>query len=685
MRILPLLLAVLAPTILQANEQGRIRIRLDRSTMTEKIIIGTDRLSGVYCTGVVSGDTLRSCDYPKARIHRTPDQITIRYSGLPGKADLLHTFRPVQGRGFFFVQTVIVGDKRIASNHIAPFCFDRPQCAFIQGASARSVEVPFDNDHFVHYRSVPAPSSGRSYEASAFFEGLSRKGLIVGSVEHTRWKTGIDYTTGKSGISRLYCFGGVADRQTRDQHPHGFLSGTEVSSPELMVGIFSDWRQGLETLGDEIARRETPRKWSRGFPVGWNSWAAMERHVNYPGVLSVSDFFASELTSAGFTGEGPVFIGLDSFWDRLNEKELREFVRHCHSNGQEAGIYWCPFSDWLSSPDREVEGSNGKWHYRDIYLRSGGRPLKIESLAVDPTHEGTRMRMKHYISYFKELGFTYLKFDFINNGALEADSYYDPSVTTGIQAYNEGMDYLCRLCGDDMFIALSIAPVFPSRYGNARRISCDTWGAMSERDWGSTGYMLNSLSFGWWLDKVYPYNDPDHILLFKPDEMADFGPGANRARMTSAVITGTVMLGDNLSDKGEIPGDPLARQKVLRYAAGSGVLSLAGKCGSFRPLEGWTARDSNKAEPVYVGDYGDTTAVAIFNFDAEKPLTGEILFNRLDLNDGVRSYREFWSGHVSQSGSASFRYEVAPQDAEIFLLPKGICTDKTDSSLQKNE
>ena len=663
-----LALAFVAAAPVSAYSPAGIDIRLDRRTLTETVTIGSETLPGIYCAGVVSGDTLRSRDYPKARIRKTRNEVSIRYHGRTGKPELLHVYRFGQDGRYLTVQTTIRHSSGLSSIHIAPFCLEGGHVGFFSGPAARSVEIPFDNDNFVHYRSVPAPATGRSYEAAAFFEGISRKGLVVGSVEHTRWKTGIDYTTGEEGITRLYCFGGVADRQPRDRHPHGFLSGTEVSSPELLVGVFEDWREGLETLGSEIAKRGKTREWKRGRPIGWNSWAAMEKRVNYLGVLSVSDYLAEVLKPAGFDTGGPVFIGLDSFWDRLNDKELRDFVRHCRENGQEAGIYWCPFSDWLSGPDREVEGTDGKWHYRDIYLRHRGRPQKIESLAVDPTHEGTRMRMKHYISYFKELGFTYIKLDFINNGALEADSFYDPTVTTGIQAYNSGMDYLCDLCGEDMFIALSIAPIFPSCYGTARRISCDTWGAMSERDWGSTGYMLNSLSFGWWLDRVYPYNDPDHILLFKPDEMKDFGPGANRARLTSALITGTFMLGDNLSDKGEIPGDPRARERVLQYAARSGILQLAGSQGSFRPLEGWTAKDSGKAEPLFVGTCGNYLAVAVFNFDPDTPLTGEVAFARLGLEEKTREYREFWTGNRFKSETGAFRYEVAPQDAALYLL-----------------
>ncbi|MDD3039642.1 hypothetical protein [Bacteroides sp.] len=74
--------------------------------------------------------------------------------------------------------------------------------------------------------------------------------------------------------------------------------------------------------------------------------------------------------------------------------------------------------------------------------------------------------------------------------------------------------------------------------------------------------MLNSLSFGWWFDRVYTFNDADHILLYKPEEADNYNEGANRARITSAVITGIYMLGDNFSSKGSLPGNETARKKA---------------------------------------------------------------------------------------------------------------------------
>ncbi len=62
-----------------------------------------------------------------------------------------------------------------------------------------------------------------------------------------------------------------------------------------------------------------------------------------------------------------------------------------------------------------------------------------------------------------------------------------------------------------MFLSLSIAPLFPSGYGHARRLSCDTKGHISGKD-QSTEYMLNALTIisgGMILDSTRLADDPD--------------------------------------------------------------------------------------------------------------------------------------------------------------------------------
>lgn len=647
---------------------------------------GKTILTGVYIKAKVGSDSISSTLYPEIRINKEPlsdifgkgEKVTISYTGLTDKPEIRQVYYFYADKDYFLTEAYLESKTEISSNYIAPLYTATKNSFLPVDDSNRALRIPFDNDDFVHYLSSPLSKEDTSFEVTSFFNGKERYGLVIGSVEHDTWKTGIRYKGEENRyITELECYAGITHELTRDiskkpdrpSKEHGSIKGKSLKSSKLFFGVFNDWRRGMEAYGEANAIVAPPRKWNTGTPFGWNSWAAMAENVNYEGAVDVADFIKKELQPNSFENESVTYIGLDSFWDNFTEKQLIEFAEHCKDNGQKAGIYWCPFSDWHGKAERFVEGTDNKFRYKDIYIYANGKPRKVESLAVDPTHPGTKQRMDYYINKFKEWGYTYVKLDFINNGTLEADSFYNPLVTTGIQAYNEGMSYLSDLCGEDMFMALSIAPTFPSQYGTSKRISCDAWGAMTEGDWGTTGYMLNSLSFGWWLDRVYPFNDADHVLLHKPQEADDYKEGANRARITSAVITGIYMLGDNFSLNGRIPGDPVAREKALKVATNEEINAIARMGKSFYPVEGYTADAPEKAESVYMLTTKEGVHVAVFNFDKTTHKQGSINLDRLGLTDKSKvNCKELWTSSEVIAGNGVLEYTVPAQDVRVYTL-----------------
>src|SRR6202034_3870732 len=113
--------------------------------------------------------------------------------------------------------------------------------------------------------------------------------------------------------------------------------------------------------------------------------------------------------------------------------------------------------------------------------------------------------------------------------------HYLTNITTGIQAYNYGLQFIDNELNNTVFISESIAPLFPYQYGHSRRIACDAEGSAIS----NTEYTLNSVSYGWWLDRLYCFNDPD-IMVFN-------GPttNENQSRVISGAITGLFLDGDS--------------------------------------------------------------------------------------------------------------------------------------------
>jgi hypothetical protein len=73
----------------------------------------------------------------------------------------------------------------------------------------RALIVPFDNDSFTFsYNAMPINNTSSSYEISAFFDNTSRNGLVVGTVTHDAWKTGVYFQGSNNKLDVLNVYGG---------------------------------------------------------------------------------------------------------------------------------------------------------------------------------------------------------------------------------------------------------------------------------------------------------------------------------------------------------------------------------------------------------------------------------------------------------------------------------------------
>jgi hypothetical protein len=503
------------------------------------------------------------------------------------------------GADHFLTQVTVTGTTTQSSRWMGPVVVDSSGSVPLGNhADPRVLWVPFDNDSFVSYNAAPlAGAGGTAFEAAAFYDNTSRAGLVVGSVTHDTWKTGIYYAGTATGLTAMNVFGGANDATwTHDVVPHGMVTGTTIASPLMFVGAGPDWRDLLEEYAAANAAQAPMLAWDGGAPFGWNSWGTLKTNVTYDAAVGASDYLHGTLSPAGFEDDGVVYVNLDSYWTNFSAAQIKGFAQHVHANGQKAGIYWTPFVDWGENATSTVEGTTSTT-YQQIWLRdSKGNPIAWDGgYAVDPTHPATKKRADYYIGMFKAAGYDYVKLDFLTHGALESTARYDPTVTTGIAAYNQGMAYVLSSIGGSMFVSESIAPLFPYAYGHARRISCDIGGAAS-----TSSYELNSAAYGWWMSgRLYAFNDPD-MMTFQ-----GLTPVDNTARVLSAAISGTVFLdGDDLSSA----AGQAAAAANLENARVNGVARL-GK--AFRPVEGNTG---TSAPSAFVLVNGASSYVALFNF-----------------------------------------------------------------------
>ena len=644
-------------------DNGKVAVAFSKATGRFGISWGSDAgFDDAYGeVGLADGSSLKTTDYPRHDIVRTKQKdafgagvgYTVTHVGKPGAPKLVQRFWIYPGRAEIVVRLDVEGSSSVGATRIAPAVTDGV-IRFKHSGPLQSLFVPYDNDNYFRFRSDAWSEPEASCEVGALYDDRTRQGLVVGSLDHDIWKSGVRFQ--RDGGVRAYS--GMTSKYTHDRGGHGVVSGKQVQSARFVLGLYPDWRTGLERYGDLNALVQPPLPWNGPPPFGWNSWSGHKNKVNLPAMDAALDFVGHKLTL--LRSGGTAYINFDSFWDNLTRDERVAFVRRVHTAGLKAGIYWTPFVNW-GEPDWK---SVGDFHFRDMQLKDekgqllpkldGGWPL-------DPTHPGTLQRIDENLKDFVDQGFDYIKFDFMTHGALEA-KHFDPKVQTGTAAYRAGMqrivaDLAPAKVGRPIFISLSIAPMFPQGFAHSRRISCDIFSNI-----GASEYFLNSQNYGWWeAGRLYRFSDPDSACEYQALGEPPTTEAEAITRFTASVIGGGMMIeGDNLTN-------PDAQARVLQIFSNRAALDLARRAPRFRPIEGNTG---DKAGDTFLYREGDRTAyIAVFNFDKVSDKAMRLNFDRLGLAPGAWNATDLWTGD-KRVASDEISFQLRPMQCSLVQLKR---------------
>ncbi|WP_343586183.1 T9SS type A sorting domain-containing protein [Flavobacterium sp.] len=562
-----------------------------------------------------------------------------------GMQQIFYTYT---NKNYLAVQVVLTGNgsncykmSPLTSNQVTP--------NFGTG-DTRAVFVPYDNDAWIRYNAYTLNSADfTASEVTNIYNNTNRKGLVIGSLEHTKWKTGVTVSGGGSSSAYVSVIAGWTKQDvTRDARGHGWVNVGQTScpSPKVMINATDDWRTGFEEFAQANAAMQPKYifDWTTPKPIGWNSWGAMQTNINLTKAKAVVDFFHNDCP-AFKTQDNTLYIDLDSYWDNMSDAELAQFVTYAKSKGYKAGIYWAPFVDW-GKYNRQVEGSS--YTYNQCWTKVNGNPLELDgAYAMDPTSPGTKARIHYFINRFKTAGFEMIKIDFLTHASIEADSFANNQLHTGMEAYQEGMKYLIDEIGGTMLVQAAISPnLATGPFAHVRRIACDAYTNINETD-----YTLNSTTYGWWQNQIYDYIDADHIVF------GTASIGQNRARLLSSVVTGTVIAGDDFSVAGQWK---TTAQSLLQN---NDVMNVARNEMHFIPADGNTGYN---AANVFSATYNNVTYVAVFNY-GNTTMTNNISFSRLGLGSGNYTVKELYSGATSTAQS-TLSVQLPQADAAIYAI-----------------
>ena len=463
--------------------------------------------------------------------------------------------------------------------------------------------VPYDNDMWARYEST-VPNPGKtSYDVTAIFDEETYEGLVIGALDHDVWKNAISWSAHDARAFRAYC--GAADAGTHDCEPHGAVSGQEVASARFVLFWCGDIRDGLERFGALCTEAVPPRPWNGGPIFGWNSFSALGMGLRLRHWEEAGDFIREELPNFS-DGQGVSYINLDACFG-MSHKEIRRIVDKLHEKGQKAGWYGAPCICMEPMAMLPIPGTLTP--LKALILEdSKGRPLPAAdgSRPLDVTHPLWEKYARAQIRNVLDLGFDYIKLDFLSHGAVEGVHHLKNY--TGRMALRHAYKILedeIGQAGREIFVSLSIAPLFPYFLGNARRCCCDSFGHIED-----TRYVLNALNFGWWQSgTVYRFNDPDHLALFHSviDGRGETTEAEARSRYLSGVVSGTMMILSDNYDK------PEARERARRFANSEALNAIARIGRPFRPVE-----LRSDTTPFYTLQHEGRYYAAIFNFSKEE-------------------------------------------------------------------
>ena len=281
-------------------KDGAWQIKFDENSKTLTYTQnGVDLVRNAYVAVHNPAETqLLSKNYPNVKLDKKAvndefgagTKYTYTYSGLQNKDNIEQSIYIYPDKGYMLVDAVLVANgETTKTNYIAPIVSDNSSTTFLPAVGQNYIyRMPHDNDNWVSYN-AQSWTEGRSVEScevSVAYDVMSRKGLVVGSIEHDNWKSGVAITPSSSNsLSKITVAAGVVNELTNDinkefpdrpsLYKHGSISGKRVSSPRFFFGFYNDWRNGLEDLGDATAALEPKLPWDGGTIFAWQSWGGM--------------------------------------------------------------------------------------------------------------------------------------------------------------------------------------------------------------------------------------------------------------------------------------------------------------------------------------------------------------------------------------------------------------------------
>jgi hypothetical protein len=721
---LPLLLLGSLKADAQQVTQSNDSLVVSTSESTVAVNLKTGRVSYHFGNGVVLSNTIAYINELKAgylstsacAVHQVATdafdndggkgvRIIIKHSGNDKGITLIQQVTLYQNHPYLLTnltavkaggQTGLLESREVCALAVVPQEQGR---LFQPGTEPRVLDVPFDNDDWVNvlqrkWEGSDKPVfSGISYEYASVYDNTSLSGLVMGSLSHDFWKTGIVYRSGKQTglIDSLKIYDGAATEDnsslpadyggldgTHDHAPHGTMKGNMVSSSIIYLCGSADVRKAFVDYGNANVLFNGRSEWKGNAPFYWNSFGVegvlgYEKVMMPPGVIKITDFIQ---TLDNFNKYTKPVLSIDSYDQSIYTTDLLASLgRYAKKKNQQMGFYFIPFAMWTwknNLDNTKIAGSD--YPIRDVLLYDkNNQPIAYKdgdwgAFAMDPTHPAVRLYIINQLEKAKAIGAKFIKIDFLTAGALESTKRFDPQVRTGLQAYNYGMKMLRTLAdsimGKDVFFTQAISPMFPSQYAHTRFVSTDVYSHLRDDQpgfphYGSTEASLATGSHQWWVQgTLWPYTNMDVSIMKNFQKNPDLTEQEIKVRVYAMMAMGSI-LGDGSDFRNKLAAD---RAKI--FLNNKDVCAFFSDPKVFTPLKFADGKSFDQQLTFYL--HGDTTLLSLFNFDKEKTFSQTFTTEELGLENKKYVIKDFLTDAVLgqiEAGQPTFPLSIQNKDA----------------------
>ena len=529
---------------------------------------------------------LRSSDYPRHQASESAfdddlgpgREVTVTYSGLDGKPDLVCVLQLYNQRPYGTVQVKVQNStgKEVTVQAIRSVeAIGEPILNLGGGQSAdRVLSDSFSEDWpDLALYDLGGVHGGmhRGAGSQLIYNRESKQSLFLGALTSDRFLTLMhlkaegmgaetkiaSYTVESTGTTEIQKEFDLKDSPADDQVELSLpvKPGEDMVSERLMFEAGPDYHNQLLAYGDAVRRLHHARV-SSETPIGWWSWTVYYGAINEGETLANGDWQAEHLKSLGYKyfqiDEGYQYARGEYTTPNATQfpDGLRFVGHHLTGEGLTFGVWTAPF-----------EVTSRAWiyeHHKDWLVHNAkGQPIPLGDVwdqktdvlyALDTTHPGAQEYMRQtYRTLAREWGVRFIKLDFMDTTAIEG-YHYRPN-TTALEAQRIGLQVIRDAVGEEVLLDKDGSPMLnPVGLVDTGRISADT-GHSFER----TRNAASGIAARFYMQRNFFVDDPDAFnvtathLMERANERSSISLGAAQASIAlSAVSGGMYEIGDDM-------------------------------------------------------------------------------------------------------------------------------------------